>query len=387
MGLFKRKKKNKAVVLEEALESRPSPPSQLDGKQLAERQAYEYCEQIMDSARELEDTKKEYRMVTSYLSDIQVLEELPENDWSKIEETAKNIEKLKRSRDVFANRDKRISDAQFVQMEQLESDIPGNIKRLQKNEQYQSLVKRDMDFLEGEKGSQIYTKEDQNRQIKILKIVMFADIFLFIVAIIVMAILQSNFRIDMMIPFLLATLAAAVTGGGAYLKFQSSRLQLRQADVNLNKAITLQNQTKAKYVNVTNAVDYACEKFHVNNSMELNYIWELYLEEVNERKAFEQTNEDLAYFNSRMIRELKSYHLYDAAVWNHQTRAIVNKKEMVEVKHQLLVRRQKLRSRIDEQVNLLQDSKKKMLLLLKDKNEYRQEIIDVIKTVDQMTGQ
>ncbi len=36
------------------------------------------------------------------------------------------------------------------------------------------------------------------------------------------------------------------------------------------------NKIKFKYVNTKNAVDYACEKYHVHNSKELTYIWEQY---------------------------------------------------------------------------------------------------------------
>ena len=40
--------------------------------------ATEYCEQIMDAARNLEETKREYKTVTDYLTDIQIIENLPE---------------------------------------------------------------------------------------------------------------------------------------------------------------------------------------------------------------------------------------------------------------------------------------------------------------------
>lgn len=45
--------------------------------------ATEYCEQIMAAARNLEETKREYKIVTDYLTDIQTIENLPEDDLKK----------------------------------------------------------------------------------------------------------------------------------------------------------------------------------------------------------------------------------------------------------------------------------------------------------------
>ena len=60
------------------------------------------------------------------------------------------------------------------------------------------------------------------------------------------------------------------------------------------------NKVKIKYVNMTNAVDYACEKYHVRNGKELEYIWECYMDAVKQKK-FEQNSDDIDYFNNRMI--------------------------------------------------------------------------------------
>ena len=50
--------------------------------------AMEYCDQILKAAKGLEETKKDYKIVTDYLTDIQIIENLPEQEISKIQGVA-----------------------------------------------------------------------------------------------------------------------------------------------------------------------------------------------------------------------------------------------------------------------------------------------------------
>lgn len=383
MRLFRRRKKKD---IEEFLESIPEGGSELQEKRQAEHEAFACCEQLIEAARELEETKKEYRLVTDYLNDIQKLEELPPEDMSKLQDTARNIAGLSQAQEEYIHKKKRLSDAQFLQLEQLEREIPDDIRRLQTNESYQSMVKRDLDNLAGEKSEWEYYLESITREQKLVKAGLWILFPIVLAGVCVIEYIQYYKHKDVSLVLLGFLFLAAVIGGGLILRQQNNRRELKRAQASINRAITLSNQMKAKYVNVTNAVDYACEKFHVRNAMELNYLWEQYMEAVKEREAAQKANEDLEYFSRKLVRDLKRYQLYDASIWVHQIPAILDKKEMVEVKHYLVVRRQKLRSRIEQQVAQIQDSKKQILLLLKDKQEYQKEIMDVLNSIDQICG-
>ncbi len=146
------------------------------------------------------------------------------------------------------------------------------------------------------------------------------------------------------------------------------------------------NKISFKYVNVTNAVDYACEKYHVENSYELNYIWDQYLEAVQEREKYQRTNDDLEYFNDKLIQLLHGYRLYDARIWIYQVHALLDKKEMVEVKHELVVRRQKLRSSMETQVARIQGAKEEILKLVKAHPGNESEIQAILEELDRECG-
>ncbi len=348
--------------------------------------ATEYCEQIMDAARNLEETKREYKTVTDYLTDIQIIENLPETEFEKIQETAQNVLNLNEARDAYLNRAKTISDAQFVQMEQLENEMPEIIKRLQENEAYQNVVKRDMQYLEGEKQEWHYYQESLEQEKKLLHKLLYALIGVFAAAFAAIVILGLAMKFDIKMPFVAAALISGALGGMMVWRYQNDGMELKKAQANINRAIVLMNKVKFKYVNVTNAVDYACEKYHVKNSYELGYIWDQYLEAVKEREKYERTNDELEYFNDKLVRQLHAYRLYDARIWIHQAKALMDKKEMVEVKHELLVRRQKLRAGMESQAENIRTARKEIENLVKNRPGGSKEIKAILDSVDEMCG-
>lgn len=118
------------------------------------------CEEIIEAIRELEEAKSEYRIVTDYLNDIQKIRNIPKETQEDLHEVAGNVAKLNKARDQYLNTAQKISDAQFVQMQQEEDEIPDAIRRLEANEAYEAAIRRDMNYLEGEKQAWVYCMEE-----------------------------------------------------------------------------------------------------------------------------------------------------------------------------------------------------------------------------------
>ena len=304
MFFRKRKKKEKAVEenFEEIREHLAEPESQDPEK--VEHYAIDCCEQMIEISKELEDQKAEYRVVTSYLNDVEILENLPEEEQKELADIAQNVAQLNVSRDAFLNTSKKISDAQFAQMQREEDEIPRAIKRLQSNETYQMTIKRDMTYLDGKKHQWTYHKEEMKRQKKFLKNAAYALTGMFMLVAIILITVQLGFDGDVGLAWTILVFAVAAAGAYISWKMQDCVYEIKQAEVNINGAIVLLNKVKLKYVNITSAVDYACEKYHVKNSHELNYMWEQYMEAVKEKEKYAKTNEELEYFNSRLVRML-----------------------------------------------------------------------------------
>ncbi len=390
MGFFKRKKQKRQeeerIRKENLIAGVEGVLEDAFDKKKVQSYIMNCCEQMAEANKELEEEQAEYRIITEYLNDIQTIENLPDEEMGEVRGAAESVQSLNRQRDEYQNSEKKISDVQFVQIQQEEEKIPDAINRLKSNEAYQNKVKKDMNYLEGEKTEWYYNKYDLLHQQKILKNASFVLLGLVIISMAVILVLQIGFREDTAYAWISVIFIAAVCGFGIYFKMAYNETEIRRSEVNMNHAIVLLNKVKFKYVSVTNAVDYAREKYHVKNAYEFNYLWEQYLNEVKEREKFRQANEDLQYFSKKLIRILNGYRLYDAGVWVNQASALVDKKEMVEVKHNLIVRRQKLRSQIEYNVENIKNRRREVdEILVKEKIDTPQ-IRQIIRSIDKNIG-
>lgn len=378
---FKRKKRKEKVNTNEFDES-----VHLNQSENKDSYIVDQCEQIIDASRELEDARSEYKLVTSYLNDIQVIEELSKEEMKQIAETASNIVQLNSAHNEFLKTERQISDAQFAQLQEAEDEIPDAIKRLQANEAYLDTVKRDMNYLEGEKTELGYEKHHCIKKQKLLRKLAFLWMAIFVIAIFILLVMRFAFSMDTQLFMIIAAFLATVAGAFTLIRYQDYTATIQKADVNINHAISLENHIKIKYVNIKNAVDYVYEKYHVKNSYEFIYIWEKYNEAVKKREKQRQTNEDLEYFNGKLVRQLKNYHLYDAKIWINYANALVNKKEMVEVKHDLIVRRQKLRARIEYNIQVIGNLKKEIHSNSLELGERSKQVQKILERLEQING-
>lgn len=345
----------------------------------------DHCEQIIESARELGEEKKEYEIVTRYLKDIEFLADLPEEQKAPIREVAENILKLNRERDQYLNMSKKISDAQYVMLEQMEQDIPDVVRQMRENEAYQATIKHDMAYLEGEKMQWTLLRSELLHEKYALRIASYIVFSAFFLLLILLVVLQAGFSIDITWGWMIVAALAAGSGFFIFVRYQNAVTGIARAETNANHAISLLNKTKIKYVNITNAVDYVCEKYHVKNARDLEYQWEQYLEEVRRKERYMRTNDDLGYYNKKLITLLGEYRLYDAKAWVEHPLALINPSEMSEMKHNLLVRRQKLRARIQYNANVVETERAQIDRLMALHPEYEEEIRGIVQSVDKLS--
>lgn len=380
------KRRAKEVELEEQKQQNAAASSGKKRKNVKRVDQYvvERLEQIIEITRDIEDTKDEYRKVTSYLNDIKVLEGLPEEEKKKIQETAASVMQLNTARTEFLNASKKLSDARFAQFEQEESEIPAAIKRLHSNEMYRDTVEKDMKYVEREKSEWVLRKEYLGHQQIRLKNLLYILIGIAVTTAIILVILQFALKVDCYYAWMILVFVTAVAVCVVYIRIQDDGMEITAAERNLNRSIVLMNKVKIRYVNIVNAVDYACEKYHVQNAEELNRYWEYYMEAVKEREKFQRANEDLEYFNGRLIRQLSNYELHDSKVWLTQANALVDPKEMVEIKHVLVNRRQKLREHMEYNLKAIRGLRNDVGRFVNRVGDMQTQVEEILASVDRL---
>ena len=311
---------------------------------------------------------------------------LPDETRQAIREAASNIEQLNAARQAYENASYNISDSQFLLMEQNEDDVPQTIHRMLENERYQDKVRRDKNILEAQKNQWEIEREDITKERKIIKRASLLVFLLYATLLILLFVIQFATKMDMTVAFLVLFIVGALGGFIIYFRSLYLQKQMRQATRNENQAINLLNVVCMKYANVTKAVEYTKDKYGVHNSTELNYTWEQYVTAVKEKEKFLRNNDDLEYFNGRLIRLLQRIDLYDRKIWLDQTKALIDEDEMVEIKHNLVKRRQKIRGHIEDNRKIVQSERNEIDRLMTEHEHYVPEIIEIISSVDKLCG-
>ena len=377
-GLFNR---NRYEYEDEELTSRSNEPTDI------KHYVINLCEQMIDVSRELEEVRAEYDKVTSYLNDIQIIEGIEGEQKEQLLEIAVNVNNLTKARKEYMNIQQNISDAVYMQMKEAEDVIPDAIRRLKSNEAYLDTIKRDMNYLEAEKVEWSVLRQERKHERKNLKKMAQFMMFFFGGVILALLIISVAMEWNSIFPIVVALFFATLCGCYVILRIQECNRDIKKCDVNQNRAIYLENKVKIKYVNMKNAVDYACQKYHVNNSQELTYNYEQFIEITKEREKLKETNEDLIYFSNKLVRNMLKLNLYDAKIWQDYAYALVNPKEMVELKHDLFVRRQKLRERMEYNMNAIAEMRedaRRYCDVMEDKTPQVREILQKIEEISRL---
>ena len=179
-----------------------------------------------------------------------------------------------------------------------------------------------------------------------------------IVCFVVLFTLKYALRMDTQIGFLMTTGLAALVIMLLFVKYTESVKELKRVEKGINRIIMLHNRVKIRYVNNTNLLDYLYMKYKVSSAKEFQSLWEKYKVEKEERKRYREAELELDERQQELLNILKCYQVKDPAIWLHQTAALLDNKEMVEIRHGLIIRRQSLRRRMDYNREMIIEKRK-----------------------------
>lgn len=336
-------------------------------------------EQIAEASKELENLQFEYNMVTSYLKDMEEIEALPEAEKEILRESAKKISLLENQQSGYRERKKRMDEEQFRQMERMEEDVQEGCKKLSEAENYQDLIKRDLRRLDGEKQAYMYRKSELQRTLEDTRAMAVVCSTAVVVCILILMIMQFGFEMNTKLGYFAAAALGAVAITAIFVKHNNSVVELSGVENAIGRLIRLQNTVKIRYVNNTNLLDYLYLKYRVSSAGELSKNWQQYVEEKEEREKYRQAERDLDMYQKDLLHELRRYQVKDPMVWLHQIPALLDKKEMVEIRHSLIIRRQSLRRRMDYNKEVIAGKAQAEIKDLVEKYpKYAKEILSIV---------
>ena len=345
-----------------------------------ERFVRDHCDQMTQASKDVEEQKAEYQIVLEHLSDIEIIAALNYKEQKLLKQKAGKIIKIEESEKNYKRPVSKISETQYREMARLEQEktMPGALKKLVESEEYQMKVKRDLNLLEGEKGALAYQrKRERNRAVNaktFCVLLVTASLLIFALLLFLQNSLRINVRLG--ITFVIGILALGLTG--IFVSYTNAQSEQVKAEKKLNRAIVLQNKAKLKYVNATNLIDFYYSKYHVNSSYELRYMWEKYLEEKKARSHSEEVAKEMEDARHELLSFLKAVHIKDPSVFAFQPSILMEESEMTEMRHNLIIQRQRLKKGMDFNAYNLEQSKHEIEQLVKDYPQYAREILAIV---------
>lgn len=325
-----------------------------------ERYITSCLEQMGESEKEMGLLTGEYSLVTSYLTDMEEIEALPEEEAGELRTVAGRLVALDQERMKYSNKKRRMRDSEYKQMESQEGEAEEGIRKIREAEKYRKLVQQDLSRLDGERHAYNYRSRELAAIMVNLKGMTTISLTALGACIVMLLILQFGFRLDTSAGYFIAVAAAAIVLTVIFVKYTDAQREQVKVKKAVNKLILLQNKVKIRYVNNVNLLDYLYMKYGVESGAQLEKLWRLYQEEKEERRQYAETEARLEYYQKELVRLLLRFRVRDPGRWVHQAGAILDPKEMVEIRHGLIVRRQSLRKQMDYNQNLAETASKEI---------------------------
>ncbi len=331
-------------------------------------------EAIQEAKNQCGDIKYEYAQVTSYLRDIQLIDQAPPEEKTELYAAARRIVELMAERQRLQRQKYKMTDAQKRMMENNEASVPEDCSKLKGYEDYQIKIKNDLRQLGSEKNLLLADKRDIIRRQRALKTIgKVLSLILVAVGTMMLALLYL-FQIDIAVPFVATAAFAFVIAAIILNEARKNRIDMVITEKKCNRAVFLSNRVKIKYVNNVRTLDYMYHKYQVRNATELEFVYGQYRKAKKEWAKQRESTVLLNESNQVLLRELQRLGLKDRDIWFAQAKALVDPKEMVEVRHELNVRRQKLREQLDYNTGVMEDCLEEMETIRDKKPEYAEEV-------------
>ena len=307
----------------------------------------ENCEIITEGKHRIDEAKVEYQAVTSYLSDMQKIDMITLEQRENLDEAARKIITLSNERNKLQRQSRVLSDRQYKMFERYELQLPKELSLVHDSEAYQEAIQQDMMHLLKEREALDEQQERIVNRQAFLKGIAVTTCIVVLLLFLLFAFFMYYLETRLTAPFLLTVLIGMLSAFYIFMEARKNSANMNLVQSKMNRQIMLMNKVKIKSVNNRSFLDYTCGKYIVENYHQLKISWEEYIRLKDENKRYESNTELLEFFQNELIHELDGFGIADSEIWIYQPTAILDNKEMVEVRHRLNVRRQKLRDCID----------------------------------------
>ncbi len=385
MGLFQKlfgRKKVKPIEenWEEIIYSREG----IDFHSKEDRSGYiENClEQMADAKKEIELLNGEYSVVTAYLTDTEEIEALPAGEKDILSIAANRLKAIEQERQNYLSKKDRMPDSVYYRMKEREPELEGALKKMKDAEKRSSVIKQDLQRLSREKQAYAYRKEELYGMLANFRGMAVIFIGALLVCVVILAILQFSLGLDATVGYFVAVVVAAIAMTVLCVKYMDAGREVHRVERAQNRLIQLQNKVKIKYVNNTNLLNYLYLKYQVKNASVLEKQCSQYQEEKEARNQYAEAEAKKEYYVKQLTEQLGHYRVRYPQRFTARVDALLDRNELVEMRHELILRRQSLRKQMEYNEDIMQQAREEIMDVARLFPEYAEEIAEKVNKYD-----
>lgn len=382
--LFKRRKKREREGIADDWENLVYDRTDVDFQDEEQRSRYitNCLEQMAEAAREIQLLTGEYAQVTSYLTDMEEIEALPDQEREGLNKIARQLLFQEQECERYRGKENRMGDNEYYQMRKQENEIQEGIDKLKECERYGNLVRQDLKRLDRERSAYEYRRLELETMMNNFRGMSVIFITAFTICMVLLVILQFAFEMDTKMGYLLASGAVVVAVAVLFVRYTDSEKELGRVERAVNKLIQLQNKVKIRYVNNKNLQEYLRIKYDTESAAALEKLWVQYQQEKEERKEFAEAEAKTEYFQKLLVEKMSNYRVGSPERWVSQLQALLDPREMVEIRHALILRRQALRKQMEYNNGVAETARKEVMDIANKYPAYAGEILAMVDKYD-----
>jgi hypothetical protein len=181
----------------------------------------EASRELVATTRQLDRRKIEYEQITAYLTDIQLIDQMTDEEREAALEAALKVAALNKDREDIKSEQERMNNRERRFFELHEDEIEDGINLMEEQEEYQAAVRNDLRLLEEEKVNLKYEEKYYLEKLIRLKNAVFAIITLALLLTAFTAFMFTIYEFDILLLILFYIFVVAVFGTLIFLKYRN----------------------------------------------------------------------------------------------------------------------------------------------------------------------
>lgn len=335
-------------------------------------------EQMQEASKEIDLLTGEYSRVTAYLTDMEEIEALPEEEREEINRIAGKLTTLEQERSHYRDKKNRMGDSEYYQIRKQENEIEEGLQKLKQGEKYGALIRQDLQRLNGERHAYAYRQAELESMMVNFRGMVVIFLIALVLCLMMLGVLQFCFEMNTYAGYFLAMMAAAIAITVLGVKYVDADKEKIRVEKTINKLIQLQNKVKIRYVNNSQLMDYLYIKYNTDSAAGLERRWKKYQREKEERQQYAEAEAKAEYYQEQLVEQLSHYRISDPSRWVNQVSALLDKREMVEIRHDLILRRQALRKQMDYNNDVAHTAHAEIMDVVEKYPQYAGEILEMV---------